>query len=51
MALELFKPHVINGLIKRNIASNIKAAKRLIENKDPLVWDVVEDVIKEHPVM
>ena len=51
MALELFKPHVINGLIKRNLASNIKAAKRLIENKDPMVWDVVEDVIKEHPVM
>ena len=51
MALELFKPHVINGLVKRNLASNIKAAKRLIENKDPVVWDIVEDVIKEHPVM
>ena len=51
MALELFKPHVINGLVTRNLASNIKAAKRLIENKDPIVWDIVEDVIKEHPVM
>ena len=51
MALELFKPHVINGLVSRDIAHNIKAAKRLIENKDPQVWDVVEDVIKEHPVM
>lgn len=51
MALELFKPHVINGLVSRDIAHNIKAAKRLIENKDPQVWGVVEDVIKEHPVM
>ena len=51
MALELFKPHVINGLVDRDIAHNIKAAKRLIENRDPLVWDIVEDVIKEHPVL
>ena len=51
MALELFKPHVINGLVSREIANNIKAAKKMIENKDPKVWDVVEDVIKEHPVM
>ena len=51
MALELFKPHVINGLVDRDIAHNIKAAKRLIDNRDPLVWDVVEDVIKEHPVL
>ena len=51
MALELFKPHVIYGLVSRDLAHNIKAAKRLIENRDPQVWDVVEDVIKEHPVM
>ncbi len=51
MALELFKPHVIHGLVERDIAHNIKAAKRLIENQDPVVWDVVEDVIKEHPVL
>ena len=51
MALELFKPHVINGLVKKEIASNIKAAKRMIENQDPRVWDVVEEKIKEHPVM
>ena len=51
MALELFKPHVINGLVERDIAHNIKAAKRLIENRDPVVWDIVEDVIKEHPVL
>ena len=51
MALELFKPHVINGLVDRDIAHNIKAAKRLIDNQDPVVWDIVEDVIKEHPVL
>ena len=51
MALELFKPHVINGLVSKDIAHNIKAAKRLIENQDPIVWDVVEEVIKEHPVL
>ena len=51
MALELFKPHVIHGLVDKDIAHNIKAAKRLIENQDPVVWDVVEEVIKEHPVL
>jgi len=51
MALELFKPYVINGLIEKEIASNIKAAKRMIENQDPRVWDIVEEKIKEHPVM
>ena len=51
MALELFKPHVIHGLVSKDIAHNIKAAKRLIENKDPQVWDFVEEVIKEHPVL
>ncbi|MEG1494984.1 MAG: DNA-directed RNA polymerase subunit beta' [Bacilli bacterium] len=51
MALELFKPHVIHGLVSKDIAHNIKAAKRLIENQDPVVWDIVEEVIKEHPVL
>ena len=51
MALELFKPHVINGLVKKEIANNIKAAKKMIENQDPRVWDIVEEKIKEHPVM
>ena len=51
MALELFKPHVIHGLVEKDIAHNIKAAKKLIENQDERVWDVVEEVIKEHPVM
>ena len=51
MALELFKPYVIHGLVSKDIAHNIKAAKRLIDNQDPVVWDIVEEVIKEHPVM
>ena len=51
MALELFKPHVINGLVSKEIASNIKAAKKMIENQDPKVWDIVEEKIKEHPVL
>ena len=51
MALELFKPHVINGLVERGLAHNIKGAKKLIDYRDDCVWDVVEDVITEHPVM
>ncbi len=51
MALELFKPHVINGLVSRELANNIKSAKKMIDTRDPKVWDVVEDIIKEHPVM
>ncbi len=51
MALELFKPHVINGLVKKEIAANIKAAKRMIESYDSRVWDIVEEKISEHPVL
>ena len=51
MALELFKPHVIRGLIEKEIVHNIKAAKRMIENQDDRVWDIVEEVIEGHPVL
>ena len=51
MALELFKPHVIHGLVEKDIVHNIKSAKKLIDNQDERVWDIVEEVIKEHPVM
>ena len=51
MALELFKPHVINGLVSKELASNIKAAKRMIDNQDERVWDIVEEKIHEHPVL
>ena len=51
MALELFKPYVMHELVEREIAHNIKSAKKIIDTQDERVWDVVEDVIKEHPVM
>ncbi|MCP8618053.1 DNA-directed RNA polymerase subunit beta' [Salirhabdus salicampi] len=51
MALELFKPFVMKELVDRGLAHNIKSAKRKIERVNPDVWDVLEDVIKEHPVL
>ena len=51
MAIELFKPHVINGIVERGLAHNIKGAKKLIESRDESVWDIVEDVITEYPVL
>ncbi|MDD2297808.1 MAG: DNA-directed RNA polymerase subunit beta', partial [Sphaerochaetaceae bacterium] len=51
MAIILFKPFVIRELISRNITSNIRSAKRLIETLDGRIWGVLEDVIKEHPVL
>ena len=51
MALELFKPFVMKELVRREIAHNIKSAKRKVERVNPEVWDVLEDVIKEHPVL
>ncbi len=51
MALELFKPFVMKRLVKDEYAHNIKSAKRMVEKMRPEVWDIVEDVIKEHPVL
>ena len=51
MAIELFKPFVMKELVARGISQNIKNAKKLVERLDSQVWDVLEDVIKEHPVM
>lgn len=51
MALELFKPFVLRKLIELNKSTNIKSAQKLIEKEKPVVWDVLEDVIKDHPVM
>ncbi|GGD26910.1 DNA-directed RNA polymerase subunit beta' [Pontibacillus salipaludis] len=51
MALELFKPFVMRELVDRGLAHNIKSAKRKIERIHPEVWDVLEEVIKEHPVL
>ena len=51
MALELFKPFIMKELVGQKIAHNIKSAKRMIERVYPEVWDVLEEVIKEHPVL
>ena len=51
MAIELFKPFVMKELVGRGISQNIKHAKKLVERLDDVVWDVLEDVICEHPVM
>jgi DNA-directed RNA polymerase subunit beta' len=51
MALELFKPFVMRRLVNDGIAHNIKNAKRMVERVEPEVWDVLEEVIKEHPVL
>ena len=51
MAIELFKPFVMRELVRRGLAENIKKAKKSVEHLENDVWDVLEDVIKEHPVM
>ena len=51
MAIELFKPFVMKELVSRGISQNIKNAKKLVERLDTCVWDVLEEVIREHPVM
>ena len=51
MAVELFKPFVMKELVGRGIAHNIKNAKRMVERLRPEVWDILEEVIKDHPVM
>ncbi|MDQ9170941.1 DNA-directed RNA polymerase subunit beta' [Oxalobacteraceae bacterium R-40] len=51
MALELFKPFIFNKLELMGLATTIKAAKKLVELQEPVVWDILEEVIREHPVM
>jgi DNA-directed RNA polymerase subunit beta' len=51
MALELFKPFVMRKLVENNFAHNIKSAKRLVDRMSPEVWDVLEGIIKDHPVL
>ena len=51
MAIELFKPFVMKKLVEDNLAHNIKSAKRMVERLQPEVWDILEEVIREHPVM
>ncbi len=51
MALELFKPFIFSKLEFRGLASTIKAAKKMVDREEPVVWDVLEEVIREHPVL
>ncbi len=51
MAIELFKPFVVNKLIERGLVQNIKSAKKKIERSEPIVWDILEEVVEGHPVM
>ncbi len=51
MALELFKPFVMSRLVERREVQNIKAAKKVVEGESPEVWDILEEVISEHPIM
>ena len=51
MALELFKPFIMNKVVDRGMAHNLKSAKKMVEKKDPRVYDVLEEVIKDHPVL
>ena len=51
MALELFKPFIFNKLQERQITNTIKASRKKVDQKDEVVWDILEEVIKEHPVL
>lgn len=51
MAAELFKPHIIRKLIERGIVKTVKSAKKLVERKEAVVWDILENVLKGHPIM
>ncbi len=51
MALELFKPFIFSKLQRRGLATTIKAAKKKVESESPEVWDILEEVIREHPVL
>jgi len=51
MALELFKPFIYHRLEQKGHCTTIKQAKEMVEQQEPIVWDILEDVIKEHPVL
>lgn len=51
MAAELFKPFVIRKLIERGIVKTVKSAKKLVDRRDPVIWDILENILKGHPVM
>src|SRR5882762_4118093 len=51
MAAELFKPFIIRKLIERGIVKTVKSAKKIVDRKDPVIWDILENILKGHPVM
>src|SRR5438128_9559285 len=51
MAAELFKPFIIRNLIERRIVKTVKSAKKIVDRKDPVIWDILENVLKGHPVL
>jgi DNA-directed RNA polymerase subunit beta' len=51
MAAELYKPFIIRKLIERGIVKTVKSAKKIIDRREPLVWDILENVLKGHPVL
>jgi DNA-directed RNA polymerase subunit beta' len=51
MASELFKPFIIRKLIERGIVKTVKSAKKLVERKDPVIWEILENILKGHPVL
>lgn len=51
MAAELYKPFVIRKLIERGIVKTVKSAKKIVDRKEPVVWDILEYVMKGHPVL
>ena len=50
MAAELFKPFIIRKLIERGIVKTVKSAKKIVDKKDPVIWDILEKILKGHPV-
>ena len=51
MAAELYKPFIVKKLIERGVVKTVKSAKKIIDNREPLVWDILENVLKGHPVL
>ena len=51
MAAELFKPFIIRKLIERGVVKTVKSAKKLVDRKDPVIWDILENILKKHPVL
>ncbi|MFN6047684.1 MAG: DNA-directed RNA polymerase subunit beta', partial [Bacteroidota bacterium] len=51
MAAELFKPFIIRKLIERGIVKTVKTAKKIVEKKDPVIWDILENILRGHPVL